>query len=336
MLIFILFASCKSDNSTDTDTGSDLQLIRFDNLLMGMDTTNIEKEFEQLYSNYPAFSDVYFSNVLALPGYQKDMPLFFNNLKAFITDDRIKEVHKLIQGIYGDFSEEKTAFQKLFKNAASFFPEKSDPVIYTYLSEFTLQRFIFDDNGKDGLAIGLDLFLGEDFDYIRLEQGSNTFANYLTRTYNKEHLIRKVAESWIEDQLGLQSGNRLVDQMTYNGMKLYILENITAVHDTILMEYTGEQMDWINANEKELWAFYFENDWFYTTDQYVIKRLVSPGPNSSALGMPAAAPGQTGNFVGWKIVKAYMRNNPETSVEMFNQLDAQQILEKSKYKPGLN
>jgi uncharacterized protein YjaZ len=106
------------------------------------------------------------------------------------------------------------------------------------------------------------------------------------------------------------------------------------VPDTVLLEYTGEQMDWLRSNEKEMWSFYFKNDWFYTTDQYIIKRLVNPAPNSMALKMPAAAPGRTANYLGYRIVKSYLKRFPETTVEELLNTDAQKILEASKFKPG--
>lgn len=55
---------------------------------------------------------------------------------------------------------------------------------------FAYQGFIFDDNGADGLAIGLDMFLGGKFPYSILGT-KKMFSNYMTRTYNKDHLYKK-------------------------------------------------------------------------------------------------------------------------------------------------
>lgn len=340
--VFILFfisvsfflISCKQDSEKKGTTGKKLEVIRFDQLLMTLDTTDIQGSFSELTGQYPEFSGIFFSKVMPFQ-YEEKSDSFYFYLKSFITDKRIREVYQMVQNRFGDFNRETLALSQAFEKAMIWFPTLVQPRIYTYISEFSLQQFIFEDHDRDGLALGLDLFLDGDFNYTRLEQGQNTFARYLTRTYDQDHLVKKTLDAWIEDQMGTENGNRLIDQMIYNGKKLYLLEQIIDEPDSILLEYTGEQLDWIINNEREMWAFYLENNWFYTTDQYVIKRLVFPSPNSTAIGMPAGAPGQTGNYLGWKIVNSYMKRHPETNFEQLMEIEAQRLLELSKFKPGI-
>ena len=71
---------------------------------------------------------------------------------------------------------------------------------------------------------------------------------------------------------------------------------------------------------------------FYSTDINKITKLVSPSPHSS--GMPQEAPGQTANYMGWKIIKAYMERYPEKTLKDLVTLgDSQKILVDSKFKP---
>jgi hypothetical protein len=61
-------------------------------------------------------------------------------------------------------------------------------------------------------------------------------------------------------------------------------------------------------------------------------KIVTLSPSSDNVFQEA--PGQIGNFIGWQIVKAYMKKYPKTSLqELLQQSDAQQFLEKAKYKP---
>jgi len=274
--------------------------------------------------------------VVPISGFETRNDTFFQNLKAFIHNPKTREVYTLTQKHFSDFEQELTKIGLGFSRAKKWFPDLAEPRIYTFISEFAYQRLIFQDKDRDGLAIGLDLFLDDYFDYSILQTGSNSFSRYLTRTYNKDHLVKKTLDAWLEDILGRANGNRLVDEMIFNGTKMFLLENIMDAPDSIITEYPMEKLKWMEENEKEMWAFYFKNDWFYTTDQYVIKRLVNPAPNSVALRMPSAAPGQTGNYLGWKIVKSYMNRFPETQVKQLLQSDAQHILEQSRYKPGSN
>jgi len=336
--LFIIFPtfffSCGSDGSKNSDPSTSIKLIRFEKQLMELDSNDLRTSFSDLHKKYPEFVDIYFGNVLTLQGYESKNEDFYTSLQAFISDKRMQDVYKMTTEEFGSFNSELKELDQAFTNAKKYFPEAEVPNIYTYISEFTLQRFIFQDGMKDGIAIGLDLFLGKNFDYARLEQGSNTFSNYLTRTYNKEHLVKKVVEAWLEDIMGLQTGNRLIDQMMYNGKKTYFLNQIIEKPDSIILEYTDKQLSWIKNNENQMWAFFLEKDWFYTTDQYVIKRLTYPSPNTEALGMPTSAPGQTGNYLGWRIVESYMKRHPETQSAELLSIDSQLLLEKAKFKPG--
>jgi len=329
--LLFLFSCGEKDQSFEGE--EKLKFVRYDQLLMTLDTTNIEDSFQKLHQEHPYFTDIYFQNVLPLPGYEIKSDTFYYYLKAFISDERILEIYQMIKKEFGNLSAERKEFLEAFEKAEQFFVTLQYPNIYTYIGEFSYQRFIFQDGDYDGLAIGLDLFLGDDFDYSRLEQGSNSFARYLTRSYNKEHLVSKSLDAWLEDKMGLQDGSRLIDQMLYNGKKIFLLDQMTEINDSVLLEYTPKQIQWIENNKKEMWSFYFKNDWFYTTDNYVIKRLVEPSPNSTAIGMPTSAPGRTGNYLGYEIVKAYMKRHPETSTEDLLSMDAQKLLESSKYKP---
>jgi uncharacterized protein YjaZ len=45
------------------------------------------------------------------------------------------------------------------------------------------------------------------------------------------------------------------------------------------------------------------------------------------------SPGRVGQWIGWQIVRSFMENNPQVTVQELLLMDAKQIFEKSKYKP---
>ena len=330
--IFLSFLSCRNENEA---TGPEFHIVRYDRLLMQLDTNEWAVSFQKLRAEHPYFTDIYFSEVIPIPGYGSSTDSFLLLLKDFLGEPGIRELYSLTQKVFPDLNREERALQEAFLQAKKYFPDIEPPRIYTCITEFGFQRFLFEDGEKDGIGIGLDLFLDPELDYTRLESGTNTFSTYLTRSYDREHLMKKLLESWLEDQMGPNTGNRLVDEMLYQGKKLYLLDQVTEIPDTILLEYTPAQLAWLENNEKEMWSYYLEKDWFYTTDPYIIKRLTFPAPNTMALGMPSEAPGRTANYLGWKIVREYMKRHPETTFDQLNTLDAQRLLETSRFKPGL-
>jgi hypothetical protein len=133
--------------------------------------------------------------------------------------------------------------------------------------------------------------------------------------------------------LGEPSGHRMLDLMIHNGKAMYFNKLVQPqLNDTIITEYSAQQLDWCGKNEMQIWSFFLDNKLFYESNLTKITKYINPSPNSPQ--MPAAAPGRTANYIGWQIVKAYMDRFPMTTPqELIDLKDAQLILEKSKYKP---
>jgi len=214
-----------------------------------------------------------------------------------------------------------------------YFPDFVPPNVYTFISDLGNQVFLFPDKDKDGVGIGLDMFLGDEFPYVQFSKENPAFSQYLSRTFNSDHIARKVMYLIIDDMVGPPIGDRLLDHMIHNGKKLYILDKVLPMaHDSIVMEYSGEETEWVKNSELSMWAFFFDQDLFYETNSMKINKYVNDSPDSP--GMPSEAPGRTANYMGWQIVKAYMNKYKNTSMDQLIQLnDTQFIMDKSRYKP---
>ena len=239
-----------------------------------------------------------------------------------------------VDSVYGDFQTEKQAFEQAFKYMKYYFPDKQTPDIYTFISEFSLQKFLFEtDVNQEGLALGLDMFLGADYPYAQFIPNNPAFSSYLIRRFNKEHLVKRSMGALVEDIIGGNQGSNLLEKMIHNGKKLYILDQLLPyTPDSIIIEYTQAQMEWVEDNEVEMWAYLLKEDLFYESDINTINKLVNPSPNSP--GMPKEAPGRTANYLGWKVVAEFMKRQPNYDlIKLINERDAQKILNLSKFKP---
>ena len=157
---------------------------------------------------------------------------------------------------------------------------------------------------------------------------------YIRRTLTKEHLVAKAMRLQIAEMAaGTEGGGRMLDVMIFNGKQLYILDQLLPnTPDSIKFGYTATQTKWCKDNESGIWSSFLKNNVLYETNFKKIAKLVTPSPNSP--GMPPEAPGETGNYIGWQIIKQYMKRNPNTSLQqLLGMRDAQMILDKSKYKP---
>lgn len=333
-LMLVLFSQCtESPQGPDVSTINKIDnLKRFDLALAKIDTNNLDNSLNHLSETFPALFSLYFTQIV--PVLKEDDPEGFksNILKML----RSKTYNKLVDTVSIEFPNVDFIQKELAECSQYFqhyFPEKEFPNFYTLIGEFTYQNFIFQDGTKDGIGIGLDMFLGENFPYKSLDPSNPIFSEYLTRAYNKDHLVRKTLESLALELVGDPNGKRLIDKMIHQGKKLYLLEKLLpTTPDSVIMEYSQAQLDWAYANEKEIWSYFIDKELMYETSHLKINRYIKEAPTST--GMPSESPGRTAQFIGRQIVRRYMEKNPDLSLkDLFSKLDSQKILESSNYKP---
>lgn len=331
----IFFASCGGESVEPIPDVSDVELsnklVRFEQLMAGLDTNNLAEEVQLLNTEYTEFYSVFFRNVL--PFDTKTADGFLVNLRGYLTDKRIQKLQDTTAIVFQDFEGEiMPELDNAMKLMKHYFPEFKAPNIYTFVSEYTYPGFIFSDESRDGVGIGLDMYLGADYPYKQLDPNNPGFSDYLTRTFDKKHLPKKITELLLGDIIGRVPGSRLLDHMIHNGKQLYILDKLLpSTPDSILLEYTGKQTKWVEENELSMWAFYFDENLFYESNAMKINKYINPSPSSP--GMPDAAPGRTANYIGWKIVEAYMKKTNSTLQSLIDMKYSQKIMDQSRYKP---
>lgn len=336
VIITLIIWSCENSTKDYIPDVSNIsisqEIVRFDQLLAQLDTNNLENEVEMLKAKYPEFTDIFFTRVLPFEGKTKEE--FYTNLRGYLNDERIIKLQDTVALVFEDIENGALAeLEKSMKFMKYYFYDFKAPNVYTFISEYTYQKFIFEDAKKDGIGIGLDMFLGSEYDYKGIDPNNPAFSQYLTRTFSKEYIPKMMMEILVNDRVGRSPGSRLLDQMIHNGKQLYILGKVLPeTPDSILLEYTSEQTEWVKSNELEMWAFFFDQNLFYESNTMKINKYINPSPNSP--GMPPAAPGRTANYMGLQIVKAYMKKYPQTTLDELIALnDSQKLMDKSRYKP---
>jgi hypothetical protein len=202
--------------------------------------------------------------------------------------------------------------------------------VVTYISGFSIGGFLY---GNNSIAVGLDFYLGDHFPYLQIDPSNPNFSKYMTRTFNRDHLVMKSMKLLVQDMLGKPAGNKMLDHMIHYGKELYLLDRLLPyTPDSVKLEYSQEQVNWCEDNELGIWSVFIQDNLLYSTDWGKFRKLVEYSPTSP--GMPKESPGRTANWIGWKIVEAYMKRFPETTPdELIMNLDAQAILDGSRYKP---
>ena len=332
MLLVLLLWQCQQEEPIPdvSDIPVDLQLRRFEKDLFGIDTSRFAEGLSKLEEEYPEFGEIFFGQLLG----SKDSVIAPEGhvayVKGFVSSPFVRKLYDTCLIVYPDLEGYREDLTEAFRFFKYYFPDRQVPDVTTFLSEFTVANFIY---GENSLATGLDFFLGPGFPYMRYNPGNSNFSDYLTRSYNRDHLASKTLKPLIEDLVGDARGNRLLDQMVQNGKKLYLLDHLLPyVSDTVIMEYSPAQLAWCEENELEIWAHFLREELLYSSNWQDYRKLVEYSPNSP--GMPPEAPGRTANWIGWQIVRSYMKRHPETRMtELLELDDAQRLLDGARYRP---
>lgn len=322
--ILLIFFSCQqSDRIPDvSQINVNLSVIRYEQELFEADTLLIDNTLSGLMNRYPEFTDVFLNQIIADPNYGNDVTA---SASAFVRDSFIRSLYVTSNTKYRDFSTYERELIEAFRFFKYYFPDKPVPGIYTCISGFDVGSFTV---GDSILGIGLDFYLGPDFPYH-----PGLFPSYIKEFMTSEYLVAKSIHALVINYAGETEGTRLLDFMIGNGIELYIKKKLLpASSDEIIYEYSTAQMEWLKANESQIWAHLIHENLLHSVNYRSFQKMVDPSPNVP--NMPPDAPGRLGNWIGAQIIESYMTRNPEcTFSELFEIKDAQKILTESKYKP---
>ncbi|HLP93358.1 MAG TPA: hypothetical protein VK168_04945 [Saprospiraceae bacterium] len=328
LVSIVLLTACGNEDEIPRPDISDVKinfkLERFEQDIFALDTTQLQTGMEQLLGKYPMMLPLFCNEIIHDQSNPAETPR--QALAAFLATPQIKHIYDTVQQVYGNLDWLEKDLTQMFRYYKYYFPEKPTPQVVTMISEFATDAFTA---GDSLCGIGLDLFLGENYPGY----DPDVFPAFMRRQFKKEYIPVRLAKAVAQNSSDGPSGQRLLDIILHNGKELYLVDCLLPeVPDSMKMGYTAEQMGGCYANEAEVWARLLSEKLLYSTDYDKFRKLVSPSPNAPIVF--SEAPGEIGNWVGLRIVKAYMKRYPKTTMkELFQMTDSQKFLELAKYKP---
>ena len=330
-LTLLFFTACGDDKRTPRPDVSDIkvevQLLRFEQDIFSLDTSQLQIGMQNLLGKYPLMLPLFCNEIIHDQSNPSETPR--QALGGFLSVPQVRHLYDTVQQVYGDLRWLEKDLNQMFRYYKYYFPDKPVPQVVTMISEFATDAFTA---GDSLCGIGLDLFLGENYPGY----DPDVFPFFMRRQFQKDYITVRLAKAIAQnraDGAPAAQKTRLLDLMLHNGKQLYITDCLLPdVADSLKMGYTRAQMEGCNANEAEVWARMLSEKLLYSTDFDQIRKLVTPSPNAPAIFQEA--PGEIGNWVGWQIVRSYMKRNPNTTMDQLLQMnDAQRFLELAKYKP---
>lgn len=284
-----------------------VQVERFDKIFYETQVAN----FTEMRNKYSAF----FPNEIA-------DSVFINKM----TDPLYRELYSEVQNKYSDFSPVQSEIENTLRYIKYYFPNTVVPKkVTTLISEMDYEnKVIYSDSL---LLISLDLYLGKEHKFYE-------FPDYFTQTFERSQIMPDIVSDFSTRVIAPPRDRTFLSQMIYFGKEMYLKDLILPNYeDYDKMGYTKEQQIWCEENQSEIWRYFIEDNLLYDTDSKLIARFIAPAPFSKFyLELDNESPGRTGVWMGWQIVRSFMKNN-DVSVADLMIMDAKEVFTRSKYKP---
>ncbi len=326
-LSILMIASCKRNPlKVDlSDIESEVEFVDFGGELFTLNGKDTLSAVLEIRNETPGFFDLFTHHIIRIGGI--DDPEFGDLMKAFLNDTMIIELKYVTDSKFGDFSSYKKQLIKAFKYFSWHFPQKELPTIFTYVSGFN-QSVV---TAENMVGISLDKYLGRESEFY---PQLSTTPHYKILNMYPERIPADVAFAWaITEFEDPDSPTYLLDHMVQKGKLMYVVDAmLPTTHDTVKIGYTADQLNWCKMNEPAMWTYLIENKMLYSTRRMDIVRYTNDAPTTS--GFPLESPGRTGIWIGWQIVRQYMKKHPEVTLnDLMKNKDYQQILNDSGYNP---
>jgi hypothetical protein len=307
------------------------EIMRFDEDFLHINTSpnEIQNSLKKLQDKYGIFLDMYTIKLLGI-GSTAD-PGTAANIRQFLSQEAYHAFYMAIDSVYKNgLSKESDEMTEGFNRFHYFFPKKPIPRRIIAINSGFYGNMAVEEENND-LALSLEFYLGADYKNYQWVDG---IFDYMRPNLRREKLAPDALMGWTMYQFPEQATNiRLIDEIMYQGKIMYLTEAMLPKEDPMnLMGYTKDQWDWCKANEGQMWNYIKTYKHLYTYDRLVISKYVNPGPKTAFF--PDGSPAKTGIWLGWQIVRSYMKNNPDVSLQaLIDNNNSQQILEQSKYNP---
>jgi hypothetical protein len=327
LITIITFFSC-SRNPLKVDISEikeEVTIVRFEKELFALPMQDTLSELKQLRNEYPEFFDLFTWKVIGVGGIEEEH--FPEIMGDFFTDTLIVNVKSLTDEKFADFDETEEHLITAFKYYRYHFPDKDLPTIFTMISGFN-QSVV---TAENIIGIGLDKYLGEDCGYYRQLRNVPL---YKIKNMHPQKLVSDVVYAWGLTEFNDQGkATSVLDNIVHQGKLMYFADALLPeMHDSLKIGYTAGQLQWCRNNEPQMWNFLVEQEMLYSTKRMDILRFINDGPYTT--GFPTESPARTGTWIGWQIVRQYMKKHEEvTMAELMKNTNYQQILNDSGYYP---
>ncbi|HMC84197.1 MAG TPA: hypothetical protein VKI61_01670, partial [Chitinophagaceae bacterium] len=313
----IVFSSCGNNHIPDVSgIKVDATIARFDKDFFGADTNNTIQSLDEVQKKYPYFFTDFIQNVV-VGGSTDTLHDLATMLNAYINHSR--PLFDSVQKKFSSLDNIDAQLQMGFQFVKYYYPDYKLPKLVTY------SGLIGDPSvalTKEAMAIGLQMYLGKDFSAYNTPEAIDKFPQYISRRFEPAYIpvncLQNIALDIYPEK---PPGQTMIEQIIEKGKQWYLIDKfLPAAADSLKTGFTQNQLDWCKSNEGLIWNNIVQNNDIFTTEPSTIKDFIGEAPTTD--GMPAASPGNIGQWIGWQIVKTYADKYSNLTLQQVLQTDA--------------
>lgn len=306
-----LCASCGNDSGLEKEIAKipvDVEIIRFDRIFDNATPSDLP----QLKTEFSLFFPERFHDSIWTQQF---------------TDTLQKQLRNEVFKAYPAEEELASDLANLFQHIKYYYGNFTVPKIYTATSDVDYRTKVVSREGL--LVLELDNYLGSDhFFYAGISK-------FISKNMKPEMLVSDVATSYTRNYVDVPKQRSLLAQMIYFGKELYLKDLwLPNTEDYLKIGYTDAELNWAQENEAQIWRYFVEEELLYSTDAGLAGRFITPAPFSKFnLELDNESPGMIGRYMGWQILRSYVKNNEVPLEELMN-MNPEELFKNSKYKPN--
>ena len=333
LLVFsILFLhACKGGVKNSPDVSGikvDTHIERFDRDYFSLDSNRLDSGLKTLSARYPYFINDFTANILGAGLMNDTNEVLRSANRHFFTS--YYQVYTSTKKQFDDLSAVEKELNSGFRYIKYYFPRYEVPKFISYLGPFDAPGAAITESA---VAIGLQLYAGQDFPFYTSVEGQQLFPAYISKRFEKAYIPANCVKVVLEDIYPDRSeAQPLIGQMIWKGKYWWLTSRmLRETADSIITGYSSKQLEWCRENEGTIWNLLLQNDHLYSTEPAIIQMYIGDAPTTQ--GFPSLSPGNIGQWIGMRIIEAYIEKNPSVTPEQLLALSPGEIFEAAKYKP---
>lgn len=277
------------------------------------------------HATYGEFYRLYIEEILqAAPVGDQRLPLA---LHRFVLDPDWRAAQHAADSVFGEMTAQRAELERAFTRLKAHFPDSLAPRVVVFNSGFNYAIVPTD----SVLGIGVEWFIGREHPVIGY-LAPERFPQYMKDRMVPEMLVPSAVKGWLMvHYLRDATGGDLLAQLVETGKVMALLNALLPECDAHRkLAFTADQLAWCEANEYEIWKALVSKDQLYSKKGEDIGRWMNDGPFTN--GLPHESPGHLGEWIGLRMVQAYMEEHPKTTFVQLFSIDDPRVILKT-YKP---